>query len=94
MNGLCFQERPGCPQRLDEVAIAVAVDGRGAGVGPIEAENEAHRCRLPGAVRAEEPSDLAGLNGERQMIDGDFVAVPLAQITRLNQADYLSSLTP
>src|SRR5450755_4605764 len=94
MNGLCFEQCARGPERFDEVAIAVAADGRGAGVGPVEAENESHGCRLPGAVRAKESGDFARLNRERQVINGELVGVSFAEITRLYQPDCLSSLTP
>jgi hypothetical protein len=38
----------------------------------------ADRCRLPGAVRAEDTEDLASLDGEGEVFDGHEVAVLLA----------------
>ena len=48
-------------------------------VGPVQAEDQPHGGRLAGAVRAEEPGDLAGLDGEGQVVDGELVAVPLGE---------------
>ena len=44
-----------------------------------------HRRCLAGAVRAEEPEGLAGLDGELDTIDGGEVPEPLGQVMRFDQ---------
>ncbi len=68
------------PQRFGKVAIVPTVNGCAAGVGAVEPEEEPHRRRFAGTVRPKEPSNRAGLHGERKMIHRELVAVPLAEI--------------
>ena len=63
--------------------VAPAVDGDRAGGRPVQAEDHPHRGGLAGAVRPEEAGDDAGPDGERQVVDGDLVAVPLGQFRAL-----------
>ena len=46
----------------------------------VQPEDHPHRGGLAGAVRADEPGHLAGLDRERQTVDRDRRAVPLAQL--------------
>ena len=59
-----------------------SVHGDRALGGRVETEDHPHRGGLAGAVRSEEPGDHTGLHGERQIVDGDLVAVTLRQILR------------
>ncbi len=48
-----------------------------------EARDQVEDGGLPRAVRADEPEDLAGLHGEREVRDGTEAAEVFAQITNV-----------
>ena len=53
-------------------------------VGAVEAEDQPHRRRLAGAVGAEEAGDDPGLDREGEVVDGDLLAVTLAESVDLD----------
>ena len=59
-------------------ADRLAGDRHRAGVGPDEADQDAQGSRLAGAVRAEQPDDLAFLDHEIEPIEGGHPPVSLA----------------
>jgi hypothetical protein len=80
-------------RRLDEARDAVEGAGtldvrvapeqaHAAGVGADEAEQHAHRRRLPGAVRAEVAVDVAGPDGQVDAVDREHVAIALDEAPR------------
>ena len=75
-----LEHRADLAQRRREVAVAAAVDRRRPGGRRIEADDHAHRRRLAGAVGPEEAGDATGPDLEAQVIDGQRVAVALAQM--------------
>jgi hypothetical protein len=56
-----------------------AVDGGTTPTRIVESEDHAHRGRLPGAVRPEEPSDDPRTHGEAQVIHCHRLAVALRE---------------
>jgi len=88
-----FQQRPNFVQRSRVVAVVLAIDGDIARRRAVEPEDQAHRRRLPGAVRAEEAGDDAGLDREREAVDGALVPVVLRQPLRLDQGTHRSPAT-
>ena len=77
--------RPGVP------AERLAVDRHGAAGGTVQAKDEAHGRGLARTVRAEEPGDLAWLDREGQVVDGERLAVSLREASCLNHVGVLSS---
>ena len=71
-------------ERVPEARIRLAADQCAALVGAVEAENDPHGGGLAGPVRADEPSDLAGLHPERQAVYGHSRAKVLAQARHLD----------
>src|SRR5262249_33155532 len=78
------QQRTHLAQRGAQAAVRAAADRRAARVGPVQAEDDAHRGGLARAVRADKAGDLTGADGEGEAVDGDRAAVPLAQLTYLD----------
>ena len=66
-----------CPDRC---ALEVTAYLRAAGRGAEEAEHEAQRRRLAGAVGAEEAEDLAGSDVEVEPVEGAEAAVVFGQV--------------
>jgi len=66
------------------VAIKLSIHGHGAGRWAIQPENQPHRRRLAGAIRTKKACYDAGLNTERQPVDGALVTVILREILRLD----------
>ena len=86
--------RPGCEvsgveQRADVAARRSTRSGgrrrARAAVGRVEPQDEPHGGRLAGAV-AEEAGHAPRLDRERQSVDGEHVAVALAQVVHLDHA--------
>ncbi len=77
---------------LGQIADAVEVAARegrteeinAAGVGQGDAHHHADGAGFAGAVGAEETEHLAGLDGEREVADGDFALVGLGDSRELN----------
>ena len=57
--------------------------------GRIEAEQRAHRGALAGAVRAEEAGHAAGLDVEREMVDGGDAAEALGEVVDLYDGGHM-----
>jgi hypothetical protein len=57
------------PAGVGKVRVAHPGNGRATGGGPGEAEHDAHRGRLAGAVGAEEAGHRSWLDGEAQILD-------------------------
>src|SRR5579884_2082231 len=68
------------PRALDERVASVQLDA--ARRRPDQAEHHPQRRRLAGAVRAEEAVDVAGVDGQVDLVHGDEVAVALEQGSR------------
>jgi hypothetical protein len=67
---------------LDVVGLVEDVEAGHPGLarrGRQVAGQNAHRRRLAGPVRAEQPPDVAGLDLERQVADGDELPVSLGE---------------
>lgn len=79
VEGLRVQQRADPLHRLAQVAVALPADGDAATGRPVEVQHHAHGRRLARAVRAQEAGHRAGAHGERQVVDGVFVPVPLGQ---------------
>ena len=88
-------ERPGCTypasssvptscsgRRSDSKRLTV--ERRGAPLGAVEADHAAHRRALARAVRTEEAGDLAGLDVEAEIVDGDDLAEALGEVADLD----------
>src|SRR5205085_4714481 len=52
-------------------------------IGLQDAEDDPHRGRLSGAVRADEADHPAGRGGERHAVEGDDVAEPAGDVDEL-----------
>src|SRR5207247_1778186 len=66
-------------KRLVELRVPPAPDRGGARRGPHQAEQDAQRRRLPGAVRPQEPGHGSRSNAEAEVVDSDLLAKPLGQ---------------
>src|SRR5690606_31849675 len=73
------EQRPDRAQRVPQIAIAPAVDQRGAAGRRVQAEQDAQRAGLTGAVPAEETGDPAGPYGEADVVDGRLSAITFAE---------------
>ena len=62
VHGLGLKQRAYRAQWLIQVGVRPAVDRRGPGVRPVQAQDEPHRGRLARAIRAQEPGDPAWLD--------------------------------
>ena len=69
------------PPALDVGRLPVPADL--AGIGGEDADRDPHRRRLPGAVRADEAEHLPLGDREGEIVDGDGVAVALAEANQL-----------
>jgi hypothetical protein len=85
-----LQDRADLMQRLLQVAVSPAVDGRRARVGPDQAEQHPQRGRLPGPVRAEETGHGALLDLETHLVDREYLAKSLGQAAHLDHCHDLS----
>ena len=65
-------------QLIDVAKRIETEDGNAAAVGLPDPLHALHRRGLAGAVRADQPEDLAVLDLERHVIDGDRLPVGLA----------------
>ena len=89
VHGFGLQQRAHGPQRVGQVAVVPAVDGRRAPLRPVQAEDEPHGGGLARSVGAEEARHLARSNGERQVVDRGLVAVTLGQVNCFDHEDSL-----
>jgi hypothetical protein len=79
MHGVGVEQRPDHVHRMLDRGVRSAADecvARGRCGKP---KQDPHCGGLAGAVRAEESGDHARTDGERQVVDGDGVAVPFGQ---------------
>jgi hypothetical protein len=79
-----LEQRAHLVQRRGMVTEMLAVDAHVAGRRRIQAHDQAHRRRFPGAVRSEEARDDARLHGEGDAVDRSLLAVVLGQIVRFD----------
>jgi hypothetical protein len=84
VHRLGVDQRAHLAHRIRQLSVLLAADGDGAGVRVVQAENQPHGGGLAGAVRAEEARHRARRHAERQIVDGEFVAVPFAEPPYLN----------
>ena len=75
--GLLWHVADGAPDRAAFPDRVVPRDRRDSGVRLGQRDQDADSRRLAGAVRAEQPEDLAFGNGERRAVERLHVAVPL-----------------
>ena len=77
-------------ETLDKLLSAVddieAADTEPASSGRDNSGHRAQRSRLPGPVRPDQPKNLAGGDGEGQIIDGSEVAIVLMKVGYLDHA--------
>src|SRR5690606_1951825 len=71
------------------LGVAAAVDPDATRGGPVEADDHPHRRGLARAVGPEEPGDDAGLDRERDVVDGGLLPVPLREVRRFDHEDSL-----
>jgi hypothetical protein len=77
--GLGLEERAELGERSGVFRERTAVDGGTTLARVVEAEDHAHRGRLPGAVRPKEACDDPRADGEAQVVDRDRLAVALGE---------------
>jgi hypothetical protein len=77
--GLGLEERADLGERCGVIRELTAVDSGATLARIVEAEDHAHRGRLPGAVRPEEACDDPRADGEAQVVDRDRLAVALGE---------------
>ena len=86
VDGARLEERPDLVERGGMVSIVAPVDGDVAARRGVEAEDQAHRRRLAGAVRAEEARHDPRLDREAQAVDGPLLSVVLRELARLDHS--------
>jgi hypothetical protein len=59
---------------------ALAVEGDLSGVRPVEPRDQVEERRLAGAVRSDQPGDLAGVDRERDVVDRHHPAETAADV--------------
>ena len=69
LEGRGVEQRADVAERVPQRPVRLAADQRGALVGRVQAEDDAHRGGLAGAVRADEAGHLAGQDGERHPVE-------------------------
>jgi hypothetical protein len=79
VQGLGVQQRTELVQRIGNVVVVAAVHCHAARRRRIEAEDEAHRCRLARAVRSEESGDDTWHDLEVEAVDSGGQPVSLGQ---------------
>ena len=73
------EQRADLAERVAQAGVRPSADGRRPGVGRVEAEDDPHGGGLARTVRADEPGDLPGCDGERHTVEGEGRPEPLAQ---------------
>ena len=84
VHGPGVQQRADLVHRVRQLQVRLAGDGDGPGGRVVQAQDQPHGGGLARPVRAEEARHLARQHVERQVVDGDFVAVPFAEPPYLN----------
>jgi len=87
VHRLGVEQRAHLAHGVVQAGVLLAVDDDGAGVRVVQAEYQPHGGGLARAVRSEEAGHLARQHVERQVVDGEFLAVPLAEPPYLNHPD-------
>ena len=77
--------------RVGQLAVGQAADGRRPGRRRGEAEQDAQRGGLAGSVRPEESGHLAGLDVEGQVIDGQDRSVALGEILEADSGGHMAA---
>ena len=84
------------PRRIDPVRRrreqALALEAELAGVRPVQARDHVERRRLAGAVRADQPDDLALADVERDVVERDDPAEAAGDVANLEQRHGRSTL--
>ena len=80
MDRARFEQRADLGEWCGVVAVGLTVDRDGAGGRAVQAEDQAHGGRLPGAVRAEKARHDARLHRECEIRDRGLVAVALRKV--------------
>lgn len=80
VRGVRVEQGADVAQRFAERGVGAAADRGGTGGRPVEAEHEPHGGGLSGAVGAEEAGDLAGVDGEGEVVHGPPGAVLLGEV--------------
>jgi hypothetical protein len=80
VDGLRLEQGTHLGERGPVSGVGTPVDGDCAPRGPVQADDHAHGGRFPGAVRAEEAGDLAGPDGEGDVVDGLLRSVGLGEV--------------
>jgi hypothetical protein len=73
------EQRADLAERVAQAGVRPSADGRRPGVGRVQAEDDPHGGGLARTVRADEPGDLPGCDGERHTVEGEGRPEPLAQ---------------
>ena len=89
-----LQERTDLAQRCPLVGVAAPANGGAAGSGTVKSGDHPHGGGLAGAVGSQESGDLTGADRERQVVDGEGVAVSLRQSGDLYHASTLETDPP
>jgi hypothetical protein len=84
MHGLRVQQCADLSHRAVLLGERLAVDGDRPRRRTVEAEDQPHRGGLSGAIRPQEAGHMAGPYRERQIVDGDPVAVSFGQTPYLD----------
>ena len=84
VHRLGVDQRAHLAHRIRQVRVVLAADGDVAGVRVVQAKDQPHGSGLAGSVRAKKARHRARRHAERQVVDGDFVAVPFAEPPYLN----------
>ena len=91
VDGLGIEQRADLSHWGRRVDVRSAVDQRGAGSRPVQAEDHPHRRRLPGPVGTEEAGDDTRPDGGADAVDGELagrrcaeVAVSLGELLQFN----------
>ena len=84
VNGLGVEQRANLSQRGGRLDVRPAVDQRGSGSRPVQAEDHPHRRRLTGPVGTEEAGDDTGPDGGADGVDGELVAVSLGELLQFD----------
>ena len=79
MEGLGVEQGADLAQRPAQLGVGDTVDGRLAGVGPVQPHDHAHGRRLARPVGTQETGDHPGGDREGQVVDGHGLAEALGE---------------
>ncbi len=86
----CLQDGTDAAGRARDLLVRHSEDRRGAAGGLVESKQHAQRCRLACSVGSQEAGYRPALQAERQVVDSDDAAEPLAQV--LDGDDVLTAI--